>query len=98
MPGPWASIGLTAWGERFGFGRPTGVELPDEAAGSLPHAEDDMSEAERLAMVRSLAIGQGTLRVNAAANRAVDGRAGQRRPAGSSRALKKWEGDAGERE
>ncbi|HEX4146892.1 MAG TPA: penicillin-binding transpeptidase domain-containing protein [Pirellulales bacterium] len=54
---------LTAWGERFGFGQSAGIELPDEAAGSLPQALDEASEAQRLAMVRSLAIGQGTLRV-----------------------------------
>ncbi len=54
---------LTAWAERFGFGRPTGVELPDEAAGGIPRPLDDASDAKRLALVRSLAIGQGTLRV-----------------------------------
>jgi penicillin-binding protein 2 len=54
---------LSAWSERFGFGRPTGVELPDEAAGNLPRPLDESSDAKRLAMVRSLAIGQGTLRV-----------------------------------
>jgi penicillin-binding protein 2 len=54
---------LSAWSERFGFGRPTGVELPDEAAGNLPRPLDEASDAQRLATVRSLAIGQGTLRV-----------------------------------
>ncbi|HEY1785033.1 MAG TPA: penicillin-binding transpeptidase domain-containing protein [Pirellulales bacterium] len=53
---------LAAWSERFGFGRPTGVESPDESSGSLPRLSDDASDAQRLAMVRSLAIGQGTLR------------------------------------
>ena len=30
---------LVAWAERFGFGRPTGVDLPGEAAGELPRSE-----------------------------------------------------------
>ncbi len=34
--GPLGIDRLITWGERFGFGRPTGVDLPDEAAGSLP--------------------------------------------------------------
>ena len=63
MPARLGIDRLTAWSERFGFGRPTGVELPDEAAGNLPRPEDDASDAKRLAMARSLAIGQGTLRV-----------------------------------
>ncbi|HTU23860.1 MAG TPA: penicillin-binding transpeptidase domain-containing protein, partial [Pirellulales bacterium] len=53
---------LTAWAERCGFGRPTGVELPDEAAGEVPHAAAAATDPERVAMARSLAIGQGTLR------------------------------------
>ncbi len=53
---------LVGWGERFGFGHPTGVELPEEAAGNLPRPDDDASDAERLAAARSLAIGQGALR------------------------------------
>jgi penicillin-binding protein 2 len=54
---------LTVWSERFGFGRPTSIELPDEAAGNLPQVLDEASDARRLAIARSLAIGQGTLRV-----------------------------------
>ena len=52
---------LLAWARRFGFGRPTGVELPDEAGGSLPAASPQDPRAERLAVAQALAIGQGTL-------------------------------------
>jgi penicillin-binding protein 2 len=53
---------LVGWGERFGFGHPTGIELPEEAAGNLPHPDDNASDAERLSAAQSLAIGQGALR------------------------------------
>jgi len=45
---------LVDWAERFGFGRPTGVDLPGEAAGSLPTPEN-------LGELQSAAIGQGAL-------------------------------------
>ncbi|MBN1394251.1 MAG: hypothetical protein JW959_04455 [Pirellulales bacterium] len=47
---------LVDWAERFGFGRPTGVDLPGEAAGVLPALEND---AELL----SVSVGQGSLAV-----------------------------------
>ena len=43
---------LVDWAGEFGFGRPTGIDLPGEAAGNVPQTEGD---------VRQLAIGQGTL-------------------------------------
>lgn len=55
---------LVEWSERFGFGRPTGVDLPFESAGSVPHVPEDR-RTQKLALdeVRSLAIGQGSLTV-----------------------------------
>ncbi|HUY36655.1 MAG TPA: penicillin-binding transpeptidase domain-containing protein [Pirellulales bacterium] len=58
-PGP-----LVAWAARFGFGRPTGVDLPDEAAGSLPcpgSRLDAGGPAWRIRDTQALAIGQGEL-------------------------------------
>ncbi len=52
---------LIFWARRFGFGRPTGVELPDEAAGNLPRSSPDDARTRRLGIAQSLAIGQGTL-------------------------------------
>lgn len=55
---------LVDWARRFGFGRPTGVDLPGEAAGLLPtpktirHRE---GRPWRTADTRSLAIGQSAL-------------------------------------
>ncbi len=43
---------LVDWAGKFDFGRPTGIDLPGEAAGNVPMAEGD---------VRQLAIGQGSL-------------------------------------
>jgi penicillin-binding protein 2 len=50
---------IIEWAERFRFGRPTGVDLPDEAAGSIPtnDAAAELTRDDALA----LAIGQGTL-------------------------------------
>ncbi len=57
---------LVDWAERFGFGRPTGVDLPGEAAGVVPNPEN----IERLehhpwktADTQALAVGQGSLTV-----------------------------------
>ncbi len=54
---------LIAWAKRFGFGSPTGVDLPDEAAGHLPQSSPDDPRSRRLATAQALAIGQGTLAV-----------------------------------
>jgi penicillin-binding protein 2 len=48
---------LVNWSSRFGFGSASGVELPDEAAGQLPVAE----QLRELRELQSLAIGQGEL-------------------------------------
>ena len=55
---------LVDWAERFGFGRPTGVDLPSEAAGTLPSPENIeklKAHAWRTVDTRSFAIGQGSL-------------------------------------
>jgi penicillin-binding protein 2 len=55
---------LVDWAERFGFGRPTGVDLPTEAAGSLPSPENVRQldrRAWRTADTQLMAIGQGSL-------------------------------------
>jgi penicillin-binding protein 2 len=57
---------LVEWAERFGFGRPTGVDLPGEAAGTLPSPENIRQlegHAWRTADTQSMAIGQGSLQV-----------------------------------
>lgn len=55
---------LVDWAGQFGFGRPTGVDLPGEAAGLLPSPEN-MGRIEghawRTADTQSMAIGQGSL-------------------------------------
>jgi penicillin-binding protein 2 len=56
---------LVDWAERFGFGRPTGIDLPGEEAGILPSPEllRGKSTSWRVADTQSLAIGQGSLTV-----------------------------------
>ena len=57
---------LVDWAERFGFGRPTGVDLPGESAGTLPAPENIRTlegHAWHTADTESLAIGQGSLTV-----------------------------------
>jgi len=51
------AVPLTDWASRFGFGRVTGVDLPDEAAGQLPAP----SQLRQLSQTQALAIGQGAL-------------------------------------
>ncbi len=55
---------LVDWAGRFGFGRPTGVNLPGEASGVLPSPENIPrleGHAWRTADTQALAIGQGSL-------------------------------------
>ncbi|HUT13638.1 MAG TPA: penicillin-binding transpeptidase domain-containing protein [Thermoguttaceae bacterium] len=55
---------LVDWAGRFGFGRPTGVDLPAEAAGRLPTPEtvgDREGHDWRPGDTESLAVGQGSL-------------------------------------
>ena len=55
---------LVDWAGRFGFGRPTGVDLPGEAAGTLPCPENIRElegHAWRTTDTQSMAIGQGSL-------------------------------------
>ena len=58
-PGP-----LIDWAAKFGFGRPTGIDLPGEAAGGVPGPESIRQlegHAWRPGDTQSLAIGQGSL-------------------------------------
>ena len=52
---------LAAWAERFGFGRPTGIDLPQEAGGRVPASSAGKSENQvrKAADAKLLAIGQG---------------------------------------
>jgi penicillin-binding protein 2 len=55
---------LVQWADRFGFGRLTGVDLPGEAAGTLPSPENIRQlegHAWRTVDTQSMAIGQGSL-------------------------------------
>ena len=57
---------LVDWAGRFGFGRPTGVDLPEEAAGLLPDAttvSDPRDNPRESGDAQLLAIGQGPLQV-----------------------------------
>lgn len=48
---------LHAWAARFGFGQPTGIDLPGESAGRLPAPPDK----PRISETMQLAIGQGPI-------------------------------------
>ena len=55
---------LIDWAERFGFGRPTGVDLPGEATGQLPRIDlesSDTNPGRAQTAAQLLAIGQGEL-------------------------------------
>jgi len=55
---------LVDWAGRFGFGRPTGVDLPGEAAGTLPCPEnirDLEGHSWRTTDTQSMSVGQGSL-------------------------------------
>ncbi len=57
---------LVDWAQRFGFARPTGIDLPGEASGTLPSAASlpgIEGHAWRTADTQSIAIGQGALTV-----------------------------------
>jgi penicillin-binding protein 2 len=57
---------LIDWAERFGFGRPTGIDLPSEAAGTIPCPEsirDLEGHAWRTTDTQSMAVGQSSLTV-----------------------------------
>jgi penicillin-binding protein 2 len=55
---------LVDWAERFGFGRPAGVDLPGQSAGILPNPEN-IRRLERhdwrTADTQALGVGQGSL-------------------------------------
>ena len=48
---------LVDWASRFGLGRPTGIELPDEAAGQLPSHDALRGPSQ----TQLLSVGQGAL-------------------------------------
>jgi len=53
---------LTDWAREFGLSRPTGIDLPYEARGSLPASENAQGEGEKeTAETLQTAIGQGTV-------------------------------------
>ncbi len=55
---------LVDWAARFGFGQPTGVDLPNESSGILPtpvNAESTAGHSWRTADTYATAIGQGSL-------------------------------------
>jgi len=55
--GPTGHNSLHLWAARFGFGRPTGIDLPGESAGRLP----DPPARPLVAETMQLAIGQGPI-------------------------------------
>ncbi len=56
---------ITDWAARFGFGRPTGIDLPGERGGSLPSLKTGSGRGGRwqIADTLGLAIGQSSLTV-----------------------------------
>jgi penicillin-binding protein 2 len=55
---------LVDWARRFGFGRPTNIDLPGEASGAVPNIMASATGAGwRLADTQALAIGQSSLTV-----------------------------------
>ncbi len=72
---------LEDWARRLGFGRPTGVDLPGEAAGTLPTPQSIRrleGHGWRTADTQRMAVGQGSLTATPLASAAVDGRRGHR--------------------
>lgn len=57
---------LASWADRFGFGRPTGVDLPGEAAGVVPCPEnirDLEGHSWRTTDTQAMCVGQSSLMV-----------------------------------
>ncbi len=56
---------LVAWAEHFGFGSPTGIDLPGETGGNLPRPDNTAPQARRwyAGDTLGLAIGQSSLTV-----------------------------------
>ena len=78
-PGP-----LVDWAARLGFGRPTGVDLPGEAAGILPTPQSIRrleGHAWRTADTQVIGHRPGLAHCHAAAGAADDGRRGHRQAA-----------------
>lgn len=60
--GQLGATALVDWARRCGFGRRTGVDLPDEVPGNLPttlRPAPDLSDRDAARQVRAAAIGQG---------------------------------------
>jgi penicillin-binding protein 2 len=55
---------LRRWSERFGFGAPTGADLPGEASGRLPKGPTGGRRARDTGSTLQLAIGQSSLLVS----------------------------------
>jgi penicillin-binding protein 2 len=55
---------LRRWSERFGFGAPTGADLPGEAGGRLPKGPDGGRRSRDTGSTLQLAIGQSSLLVS----------------------------------
>ncbi len=55
--GPTGHYNLHRWAARFGFGHPTGIDLPGESAGDLP----DLPTKPLISETMQLAIGQGPI-------------------------------------
>jgi penicillin-binding protein 2 len=57
--GELGAAALLDWSGRLGLGRPSGIELPDEAAGQLPR----LAQLRKNSQMQAFSIGQGPLTV-----------------------------------